>query len=381
MVVVDKFSKFAHFIPLLHPYSASKVAQVFLDNIFRLHGMPTHIVSDRDPIFTSTFWKEFFKLAHTTLCMSSAYHPQSDGQTERVNQCLETYLRCFVHSCPRQWLKWLSLAEFWYNTSQHSALGRSPFEVLYGRSPRHFGLTDADVSPVPDVAAKLAERETMLAAVRQHLLRAQQRMKAHADKRRSERSFNVGDFVFLRLQPYVQSSLAPRAHQKLSFKFFGPYKVIAKVGDVAYKLELPPGTSVHPVFHVSLLKPAPSSPPSTVPALPDVDNNLQIPERVLQRRLHPRRAGAVPQLLIKWSGLDEDLATWEDEEAIRQQFPAAPAWGHAASQGGEGVSIPHPGVPGGSGKPRRSNRKRAKSTKLAGPDWVCDVCIAEAHSG
>jgi hypothetical protein len=100
MVVVDKFSKFAHFIPLLHPYSAPKVAQVFLDNVFRLHGMPTHIISDRDPVFTSSFWKELFKLANTLLCMSSAYHPQSDGQTERVNQCLETYLRCFVHSCP-----------------------------------------------------------------------------------------------------------------------------------------------------------------------------------------------------------------------------------------------------------------------------------------
>jgi hypothetical protein len=135
-------------------------------------------------------------------------------------------------------------------------------------------LTDTTVSPVPDVAAKLAERETMLAAVRQHLLRAQQRMKAHADKRPSEHSFNVGDFVFLRLQPYAQSSLAPRAQQKLSFKFFGPYKVIAKVGDVTYKLELPPGTSVHPVFYVSLLKPVPSSPPSTVPVLPDIDNNL-----------------------------------------------------------------------------------------------------------
>lgn len=85
MVVVDKFSKFGHFIPLLHPYSASKVAQLFLDNIFRLHRMPTHIISDRDPIFTSLFWKEFFKLAQTTLRMSSAYHPQSDGQTECVN--------------------------------------------------------------------------------------------------------------------------------------------------------------------------------------------------------------------------------------------------------------------------------------------------------
>ena len=101
MVVVDKLSKFAHFVPLRHPYTAQKVTQVFLDNIFRLHGLPTHIILDRDPIFTSSFWRELFRLAQVTLAMSSAYHPQSDGQTERVNQCLETYLRCCVHSCPR----------------------------------------------------------------------------------------------------------------------------------------------------------------------------------------------------------------------------------------------------------------------------------------
>lgn len=133
MVVVDKFSKYAHFVPLHHPYSASKVAQLFLDSIFRLHGMPSYIISDRDPVFTSIFWKELFRLAKVQLCLSSAYHPQSDGQTKRVNQCLETYLRCFIHSCPCQWLKWVSLAKFWYNSNPHSALGgRSPFEVLYG---------------------------------------------------------------------------------------------------------------------------------------------------------------------------------------------------------------------------------------------------------
>ena len=219
LVIVDKFSKYAHFVPLHHPYTAGKVAQAFLDSVFKLHGLPTHIISDRDPVFTSAFWNELFRLAKVQLCLSSAYHPQSDGQTERVNQCLETYLRCFIHSCPKLWLKWLSLAEYWYNTSQHSALGRSPFEVLYGHPPKHFGLSDAVVSSVPDVESMLAERATMVAVVRQHLLRAQQRMKHQADKKRSDRKFNVGDHVYLRLQPYVQSSLAPRAHNKLCFKY------------------------------------------------------------------------------------------------------------------------------------------------------------------
>jgi hypothetical protein len=138
--------------------------------------------TDRDPIFTSSFWKELFRLAQVQLCMSSAFHPQFDGQTERVNQCLETFLRCFVHLCPKQWLRWIPLVEFWYNSSFHSALGRSPFEVLYGHSPRHFGITDAVASAVPNVESMLEERVTMLSAVRQHLLRAQQCMKAQADK-------------------------------------------------------------------------------------------------------------------------------------------------------------------------------------------------------
>jgi len=166
-------------------------------------------------------------------------------------------------------------------------------------------------------------------------------MKHQADKRRSERSFNVGDYVFLKLQPYVQTSLAPRAHQKLSFRYFGPYKIIDKIGSIAYKLALPPSASIHPVFHVSLLKPAP---PSTTPvsaALPYIDDNLQVPEAVLQRLLHPWSDGAVPQVLIKWSGLDASLATWEDAEALRLQFPEAPAWGQADTQGGGDVTAPH----------------------------------------
>jgi len=146
-------------------------------------------------------------------------------------------------------------------------------------------------------------------------------MKAQADKKRSERSFQAGDFVYLRLQPYVQASLAPRSHHKLCFKYFGPFKVLAKVGDVAYKLELPPSSSIHPVFHVSLLKPASTPPPNICANLPDPNNSLQVSERVLQTRLHHRGHRSVKQLLIKWSDLDEDLATWEDADAFTAKYP------------------------------------------------------------
>jgi hypothetical protein len=162
--------------------------------------------------------------------MSTSYHPQTDGQTERVNQCLETYLRCFVHSCPHKWHHWLPMAEFWYNTTFHSALGRSPFEVLYGRPPRHFGIAPADTITDPDLSTWLSNREVMLRVVKQHLLRAQVRMKQQADKGRSERQFAVGDLVYLKLQLYIQTSIAPRANHKLSFKFFGPFLVLQRVG-------------------------------------------------------------------------------------------------------------------------------------------------------
>lgn len=108
LVVVDKLTKYAHFLPLSHPYTAVQVAQVYLDQVFKLHGMPAALVSDRDKIFTGHFWQALFRLSKTEMKMSTAYHPQTDGQTKRVNQCLETYLRCFISTCPKQWSKWLS---------------------------------------------------------------------------------------------------------------------------------------------------------------------------------------------------------------------------------------------------------------------------------
>jgi hypothetical protein len=162
LVVVDKFSKYAHFIPIKHPYTALQVAMVYMDNVFKLHGFPEALISDRDRVFTSNVWQQLFKLTKIELRMSTAYHPQSDGQTERVNQCLEAYLRCFVHACPTQWQKWLALAEFWYNTSYHTSLNTTPFEVLYGQQPRHLGIDVIESCVVPDLQVWLAERKIMV---------------------------------------------------------------------------------------------------------------------------------------------------------------------------------------------------------------------------
>jgi hypothetical protein len=123
LVVIDKLTKYGHFIPLKHPFSATSIVRLFLDNVYRLHGLPKVIISDRDKVFTSTFWQQLFKLADTTLNISSSYHPQTDGQTERLNQCLETYLRFLVHANPHKWSAWVPQAEYWYNTNFHSALG------------------------------------------------------------------------------------------------------------------------------------------------------------------------------------------------------------------------------------------------------------------
>lgn len=167
-----------------------------MDNVYRLHGMPSSIVSDRDRIFTSSLWKELFSLAKVELRMSSAYNPQSDGQMKRVNQCMETFLRCFTHSCPKKWSNWLSLAEFWYNTSLHSAMGRSPFKALYDHSPRYFGLSLGNKCFASNLNDWLQERAVMTTVIKQHLHRASLRMKHQSDKGRSHHQFAVGILFF-----------------------------------------------------------------------------------------------------------------------------------------------------------------------------------------
>jgi hypothetical protein len=358
LVVVDKLTMYGHFIPLKHPFSALQVAQLFVDHVYKLHGLPHCIISDRDKIFTSNLWQELFRLTDTKLLMSSAYHPQTDGQTERLNHCMESFLRCTVHACPTKWFKWIPLAEFWYNTAFHSAIGRASFEALYGHPPRHFGISASAACAVPELDYWLQEREVMVSLLRQHLTRAQQRMKKQADKHRQERSFAVGDLVFLKLQPYVQTSLAPRSSQKLAFKFFGPYKILAKVGEVAYKLELPANSKIHNVVHVFQLKrrlPNTRSVSDDLALLSVDDFAILQPSEVLARRVIRRGNAQVPRALVRWLGLPSSSITWEDEAAMQGRFPSAMAWGQAISQGGANVTT----EPQAQEKPRTCDQPKA----------------------
>lgn len=271
------------------PTQQNQWPNLVFENVVKLHGMPKSVVSDRDKVlFTSVFWQELFKMVGTKLMLSSAYHPQTDGQTERVNQCLEMYLRCVVADQPRLWKSWLAQAELWYNTSFHTALGCSPFQALYGREPNLGTVQTSQQETTLSVADHLQNQARVL---KQHLSRAQNRMKLLADRKRSDKEFQVGEMVLLKLQPYAQSSVINRSFPKLAYKYFGPYKITEKIGKAVYRLELPEESLIHPVFHVSQLKPFHHdyTPVFTeLPKVVDLDAGDLQPAEVLNRHLEKK---------------------------------------------------------------------------------------------
>ncbi|KAJ9536072.1 hypothetical protein OSB04_un000757 [Centaurea solstitialis] len=263
-VVVDRLSKYGHFVPLKHPYTALTVAEVFLREVVRLHGIPESIVSDRDRVFLSLFWRELFRLQ-----------------------------------------------EFWYNSSFHTSTNTTPFRILYGRDPPHLVYYGSQRTSVGTVEEYLEERD---------VLRAQQLMKANADKRRKDEEVTVGERIFLKLQPYRQHSVARRVNEKLSPRYFGPFEVLKRIGRVAYRLKLPDSSKIHDVFHVSQLKKAIGN----HLALPSLPATLTVDMEVL---LQPERVEGVREgtsgreVLIRWKDLPTYEATWERFEDMVQQFP------------------------------------------------------------
>lgn len=260
-----------------------------------------------------------------SLHMSSSYHPETDGQTERVNQCLENYLRCMCFSTPKRWYYWLSLAEWWYNTSYHTSLNMTPFQALYGFPPPMVAEVVLPDCPNDSAREQLQNRQLATQLIKDNLQKAQARIKHQADKHRSKRTFELGDMVYLKIQPYRHSSLSIHNSLKLHSKYYGPFRVLEKIGKAAYKLLLPEGCQLHPVFHVSQFKKHIGLHVVPTPDLPLIDSkgNIKVaPMALLERHLIPRNNEPVVQWKIQWTNLPISEATWEDAAFIRKIFPS-----------------------------------------------------------
>ncbi|KAI3686136.1 hypothetical protein L1987_79809 [Smallanthus sonchifolius] len=256
--------------------------------------------------------KEMHRINGTTLKFSTAYHPQTDGQSEALNHCLEMYLRCYVTDYPHKRLHFLPWAEFWYNTSYQTSSQMTPFEILYGRKPPTLTRYLRDSTTNTTLEEQFLERDNVLTLLKTNLLKAQSRMKLAADKHRKDVHFLIDDWVYVKLQPYRQGSVRLRRHHKLGRRYFGPYRIIAKIGEVAYKLDLPATTKIHPVFHVSLLRKCIGKPVTQITPLHLVDSTSSLilqPQKVLQTRTVYKGTHLVPQSLIQWEGLHVEDAT------------------------------------------------------------------------
>jgi hypothetical protein len=324
MVVVDKLSKSAHFIPIKSTCKVIDIAHIFMKEVFRLHSMLKEIVSDRDTKFTLNFWKSLMDGLETKLLFSTTYHPQTDRKTERVNQILEDMLRMHVMHQPRKWEDYLPLVEFAYNNGCQASLKMSPFKVLYGRScntPISCSNPVNRISFGPDM---LKEMEQQVAQIKQNLKIAQNRQKSYDDQKRTPREFRMGDHVYLRINPR-RSSLKMGACAKLAPQYCGPFEVLDRVGPVAYRLALPPIVKAHNVFHVSLLKKYVHDANhiidwSVIQVEPEREF-LPEPQCILDRKETPLRNKTIAQVKVQWKHFGPDEATWKMEDAMREAYP------------------------------------------------------------
>lgn len=199
LMIVDRFSKGFHLGMLPAAHTTHMVASLFVNIVVKLHGLPRSLVSDRDPLFISRFWQELFRLSNTLLRMSSAYHPQSDGQTEVLNRVIEQYLRTFVHRRSRMWGKLLPWVEWSHNSSWSVGTGSTPYEIRYGQKPFSFPEYVTSTSNVAAVDEMLTERDITFQAIRRKLIKALESMKKFADNKRRDVTYQVGDLVLLKL--------------------------------------------------------------------------------------------------------------------------------------------------------------------------------------
>jgi hypothetical protein len=253
-VIVDRLTKSAHFLPIRINQSLESLADLYIKEIVRLHGIPVSIISDRDPRFTSRFGGQLQQALGTKLKLGTAFHPQTDGQSERTIQTLEEMLRACMLDWKGEWDKHVVLAEYAYNNSYHASIGMAPFEALYGRPCRSPVYWDGIGERSMESPIVLQYYTQQIKMIRDRLLSAQSRQKSYADQRRRELTFDVRDRAFVKISP--TKIVFPFGKKgNLSPKYVGPFEILERIGETAYRIALPPQyAQIHNIFHVSMLR-------------------------------------------------------------------------------------------------------------------------------
>ncbi|GJV88981.1 putative reverse transcriptase domain-containing protein, partial [Tanacetum coccineum] len=290
-VIVDRLTKSAHFLPAKENDSMEKLTRQYLKEVVSRHGVPVSIISDRDGRFVSQFWQSLQEAFGTQLDMSTTYHPETDGQSERTIQTLEDMLRACVIDFGKGWDRHLPLIEFSYNNNYHTSIKAIPFEALYGGKCR---------SPICWA-------------------------KCYADKRRKPLEFQVGDKVMLKVSPW-KGVIRFGKRGKLNPRYIGPFKILAKVGTVAYRLELPEKLSrVHSTFHVSNLKKCLSDEPLAIPLdeihIDEKLNFIEEPVEIMDREVKRLKQSRIPIVKVRWNSRRGPEYTWEREDQMQKKYP------------------------------------------------------------
>ncbi|KAI3682772.1 hypothetical protein L1987_83010 [Smallanthus sonchifolius] len=325
-VIVDRLTKSAHFLPMKETDKTEKLAKLYIKEIVARHGVPISIISDRDSRFVSRIWKSLQEAMGTRLDMSTAYHPQTDGQSERTIQTLEDMLRACVIDFGGNWDTHLPLAEFSYNNSYHTSIKAAPFEALYGRKCRS-PLCWAKVGEKHLIGPEIVQETTdKIFKIKDRLKAARDRQKSYADNRRKPLEFQIGDRVILKVSPW--KGVARFGNRgKLNPRYVGPFEILARVGPVAYKLKLPQElNNVHDTFHVSNLKKCLSDETLIIP--PDeihIDDKLHFieePIEISDWKVQKLRRSRIKLVKVRWNSKRGPEYTWEREDQMKTRYPS-----------------------------------------------------------
>jgi hypothetical protein len=326
-VVVDKCSKMIHCLPTTTSVSAPGLATLFFREIVRHHGIPTSIVSDRDTRFTSSFWKELWKRMGTKLAMSTAYHPQTDGQTERANRSIEDILRAYVNSQQNDWDQHLTAVEIAYNNTKQASTGFSPYYLNCGQHPFFpISLIIPTNGEVQNAAAEeMLERMMVdLLKAEENVKKAQENQQKHANKHRRDVQFEGGQKVWLSIEDL---HLRMKRTPKFTQRWIGPFSIKRKLSPLNYELNLPPSLRINPVFHIDKLRlhraserfdpHRPPLPDRPAPSIVDNDAEEYEVEAIRNHRMRLYRRKQYKQYLVKWKGYPDWENSWEWEDTLK----------------------------------------------------------------